>query len=163
MRIALPSAILLVCLAALVVAQQPAFQQTAVKMSGKTITLKYSALATSGGQIAGTPVLFHTDSDLDVQGLAVPKGDYTLYVLPDAREWQLIVSKQPGAQAAALNPKMELGRVPMDMKKASAPAGTLRMTLSSFGNVAGKLELAWGSTIASVPFNLDTLRPSVEW
>jgi hypothetical protein len=166
MKSVLSCAIVLICLVTLVLAQpagQSALKESSVKMSGKNITLKYSALATSGGKIAGTPALFHTDSDLEVQGLAVPKGDYTLYVLPDAKEWQLIVSKQPGAQAAALNPKMELGRVPMDMKKAGAPAGTLRMTLSSFGNVSGKLELAWESTVASVPFNLDALRPNVEW
>jgi len=163
MKSALITVLVLACLAALAVAQQPALQETAVKMSGKTITVKYSPLSANGGQIAGKPALFHTDSDLEVQGLAVPKGDYALYVLPDAKEWQLIVSKQPGAKAAALNPKMELGRVPMDMKKAGAPAGTLRMTLSSFGNVSGKLELAWENTIASVPFNLDALRPNVEW
>ena len=166
MKFVLSCAIVLICLVTLVLAQQAgqsALQETSVKMSGKTITVKYSALSTNGGQIAGKPALFHTDSDLEVQGLAVPKGDYALYVLPDAKEWQLIVSKQPGAKAAALNPKMELGRVPMDMKKAGAPAGTLRMTLSSFGNVSGKLELAWENTIASVPFNLDALRPNVEW
>ena len=162
MRISWLSAILLVSVTALAVAQQPALQQAAVKMSGKSITLQYPALAASG-QIAGKPVLFRTDSDLEVQGLAVPKGEYTLFVQPEAKEWQLIISKQTGPQAATLNPKMELGRVPMDMKKASAAADTLKMTLASFGNVAGKLELAFGSTVASVPFNLDTLRPNVEW
>jgi len=141
---------------------QDALKETSVKMSGKVITLKYSALAT-GGQIAGTPALLQTDSDLEVQGLAVPKGKYALYVVPDAKEWQLVVSKQAAGQAAPLNPKMELGRVPMDMKKAPAPAGNLRMTLASFGNVAGKLELAWGSTLASVPFNLDTMKANAEW
>ncbi len=156
-------AIVLICLVALVFAQQAGLKESAVKMSGKAITVKYSELPAGGGQIAGKPAFFHTDSDLEVQGLSVPKGDYVLFVQPEAREWQLIVSKQAAAQAAALNPKMELGRVPMDMKKASAPAGTLRMTLASFGNVSGKLELALGSTIASVPFNLDTLRPNVEW
>ena len=32
------------------------------------------------------------------------------------------------------------------------------MTLTSFGSVAGKLELAWENTIASVPFNIDALK-----
>jgi hypothetical protein len=47
-------------------------------MSGKAITVKYPEVAAGGGQIAGTPAFFHTDSDLEVQGLAVPKGDYVL-------------------------------------------------------------------------------------
>ena len=160
MKTLIKCAILFLCSATLALAQGTV-QEASVKMSGKVITVKYSALA-SGGQIAGTPALLQTDSDLEVQGLSVPKGKYALYFVPDAKEWQLVVSKQAG-QAAPLNPKMELGRVPMDMKKATAPAGSLRMTLASFGNVAGKLELAFGSTIASVPFNLDTMRPNAEW
>jgi len=155
--------LLLICLAALVAAQQPGLLETAVKMSGKNISVKYSALPASGDQIAGKAAFFHTDSDLEVQGLSVPKGDYALFFQPDAKEWQLIVSKQTAAQAATLNPKMELGRVPMDMKKAATPAASLQMKLASFGNVSGKLELTWGTTVASVPFNLDTLRPNVEW
>jgi hypothetical protein len=162
------------CLAALAVAQQPAPQQSAVKMGSKSITLKYSAPSMAGRKIfggvvpynqvwrAGSPV-FHTDADLDIQGLAVPKGDYTLYVLPNAKEWMLIVSKQTGPQAAAYSQKMDLGRVPMDMKKSGAPAETLRMTLKSFGSFAGSLELAWEDTVASVPFSINAIEPNREW
>jgi hypothetical protein len=39
----------------------------------------------------------HTDADLDLGGLAVPKGDYTLYVnLANPAAWELIVNKQTG-------------------------------------------------------------------
>ena len=39
----------------------------------------------------------HTDADLDVGGLAVPKGDYTLFVnLANPASWELIVNKQTG-------------------------------------------------------------------
>src|SRR5689334_14762661 len=34
--------------------------------------------------------VLHTDSDLDLGGLAVPKGDYTLYVELGKGEWKLI-------------------------------------------------------------------------
>ncbi len=63
----------------------------------------------------------------------------------------------------AYNPKMDLGRVPMDMKKAGAPIENLKMTLTSLGSVAGKLEMAWENTIASVPFNLDAVKANREW
>ena len=167
--------IAIACLAALAVAQQqPALQQSAVKMGSKSITLKYSAPSMAGRKIfggvvpynqvwrAGSPV-FHTDADLDIQGLAVPKGDYTLYVLPNAKEWLLIVSKQTGPQATAYSQKMDLGRVPMDMKKSGAPAETLRLTLKSFGSFAGTLELAWEDTVASVPFSINASEPNREW
>lgn len=155
---------------------QPAPQVTSVKMSGKSITVKYSAASVAGRKIfggvvpfnqvwrAGTgAVAFHTDANLEIQGLAVPKGDYTLFVLPDPSEWQLIISKQTGPQAATYNPKMDLGRVPMDMKKASAPIENLKITATSFGSVAGKLEIGWETTIASVPFNIDAIKANREW
>jgi hypothetical protein len=155
---------------------QQALQEASVKMSGKTVTVKYSAPSMGGRKIFGGVVpfnqvwragagaaAFHTDADLEVQGLSVPKGDYTLFVLVDSLEWQLIISKQTGAQASSYNPQMDLGRVPMDMKKAGAPIENLRMTLTSFGSVAGKLELAWENTIASVPFNVDVVKANREW
>jgi hypothetical protein len=154
--------VIILGLVTLAVGQQ-AVQDTSVKMSGKAITLKYSALATKGGKISGVPSAFHTDADLEIQGLAVPKGDYTLFVLPDPSEWQLIISKQKGPQASSYNPKMDLGRVPMDMKKTGAPIETLKITLTSLGSVAGKLEMAWGTTIASVPFNIDAVKANREW
>jgi hypothetical protein len=176
MKTVLISTVVAVCLAAVCAAQQPAQTQSSVKMSGKAITLKFSPASMQGRKIVGGVVpynkvwlpgdaaaSFNTEVDLEVQGLAVPKGDYTLYVLPDAKEWQLIISKQTGPQAASYSQRLDLGRVPMDMKKAGAPVETLRMTVSSLGNVAGKLELAWENTVASVPFNLDIVKASKEW
>jgi hypothetical protein len=155
-------AVLVVCQVSLAVAQPAGLKETAVSMSGKTISVKYTAVAASG-QSAAIPAVFHTDADLEVQGLAVPKGDYALLVQPDAKEWKLIVSKPAKAPGTASNAKLEVGRVAMDMKKGATPADTLRMTLTSFGKVAGKLELAMGSTIASVAFNLDVVKSAPEW
>jgi hypothetical protein len=156
---------------------QPSATETAVKMAGKAITLKYSAPSMSGRRIFGgavpygqvwrvgdgAPASFHTDADLEIQGLAVPKGDYTFYILPDATEWQLIISKLTGPRAGAYNQKMDLGRVPMEMKKAGSPVQTLRVTLTALGRVSGNLEFAWGDTIASVPFNIDDVKAHAEW
>jgi hypothetical protein len=46
---------------------------------------------------ANAATKFHTDADLDVGGLFVPKGDYTLYVdLSDPAKWQLVINRQTG-------------------------------------------------------------------
>ena len=170
------AAVFIALLITLAAAQQPAPGQSAIKMSGKTIMLAYSPQSTRGKKIFGAQVpygqvwlaggattTFRTEAPLEVQGLAVPKGEYTLYFIPDAKEWQLIISKQTGPQAAKYNPKMDLGRVPMDMKKAAAPVEALKITLTSLGSVAGKLELAWENTLASVPFNIDAIKAHQEW
>jgi len=177
MRIVSICAVLIAGLITLASAQQPALTQSAIKMSGKGVALSYSALSMKGqkifgGQVpynqvwlagGGAAVTFRTEVPLEVQGLSVPKGEYTLYVIPDAKEWQLIINKQIGPQALKYNQKLDLGRVPMDMKKAAAPVETLKMTLTSLGSVAGKLEMAWENTIAAVPFNIDAIKASGEW
>ncbi len=177
MRIVSICAILIAGLITLASAQQPALTQSAIKLSAKSVTLSYSAQAMKGRKIfggvvpynqvwlagGGAAVTFRTDAPLEVQGLAVPKGEYTLYFLPEAKEWQLIINKQIGPQALKYNQKLDLGRVPMDMKKAGAPVETLKMTLTGLGSVAGKLELVWENTVASVPFNIDAIKASGEW
>ena len=39
----------------------------------------------------------------------------------------------------------------------------LQMKLATLGSVAGKLELAWENTLASVPFNVDAVKANAEW
>ena len=166
--------------ASLVWAQQPGRRQplsppaeTSVTIAGKALTIKYSAPSVRGRKIFGEggvvsqdstyPVwraganaatAFHTDADLDIKGLAVPKGDYTIYVLVNAQPWQLIINKQTGQSGMTYGQNQDLGRVRMDMSKPPAPIETHKMTLSSTGANAGKLQLEWENTIASVPFTV---------
>jgi hypothetical protein len=147
---------------------------TSVTINGKTISIKYSApsvrgrdvFAKNGGVIGKDPTYpvwraganaatsFHTDADLDIAGLAVPKGDYTLYVFLDEGKWQLIVNKQTGQWGLTYNQAQDLGRIPMNMSKPPAPIETYKMTLSSAGGNSGKLQLAWADVVASVPITV---------
>jgi len=169
--------LIIIVAASLLVAQQkpplspPA--QTTVTIDGKVLTIKYAAPSVRGRQIFGEggvvskdktyPVwraganaatAFHTDADLVVKGLAVPKGDYTIFVLVNTDPWQLIINKQTGQWGLTYNKDMDLGRVPLDMSKPPAPIETYKMTLSSSGAAAGKLQLEWDNYIASVPFTV---------
>lgn len=171
--------LLIACAALLALGQAggpSGLKEASVKMSGKTIRIKYAAQSMPGAKVfgavvpydrvwlvGGQPIQFYTEAGLEIQGLGVPKGEYSLYILPDAKEWQLIISKQTGPQAASYTSRMDLGRVPMDMKKAPAPVDPLRVSLVSYGSVAGKLEVAWENVIASAPFNLDVVQANPEW
>lgn len=142
--------------------------ETSVTVNGKTITIKYSAPSMRGRDIFGkggvvskdptypvwraganSATALHTDADLDIKGLAVPKGDYTLFVFLDDGKWQFIVNKQTGQWGLTYNQAQDLGRVAMDMSKPPAPIETYKMTLS-----AGKLQLEWADVVASVPFTV---------
>ena len=138
--------------------------ETSVKVNGKTLKIDYSAPSMRGRKIFGglepygrvwraganSATAFHTDANLDINGLAVPKGDYTLFVYLDPKQWQLVVSKQTGEWGLDYDQSHDLGRAKMDMSKPPAPIEKYRMTLTSVGGNKAKLELAWENTVASV-------------
>ena len=145
-------------------AQQSPPAATSVAVAGKTIRIKYSAPSMRGRKIFGglepygrvwraganDATALHTDANLDIGGLSVPKGDYTLFVYLDAKQWQLVVSKATGEWGLDYDPSHDLGRVKMDMSQPPKPIETYKMTLSSLGGNKGKLQLAWENTIAEV-------------
>ena len=152
--------------------QSPSAQASAT-IASKTITIKYSAPSLRGrkmfapdGPISKDPTYpawrtgaddataLHTDADLVIGGLNVPKGDYTIYTLVNNMPWQLIVNKQTKQWGTDYDAKQDLGRVPMTIVKPSAPIETFKITLSSAGGNKGKLQLEWENVIASVPFTV---------
>ena len=92
-----------------------------------------------------------TEADLDVNGLKVPKGSYSIWTLPNEKQWLLIINKQTGQWGLDYNAKMDVGRVKMTMSKPPSPIETYKMTLSGTGPNTGKLQLEWENHIASVP------------
>jgi hypothetical protein len=120
---------------------------------------------------ADDATVLHTDADLDISGLAVPRGEYTLYVDIDKGNWKLIVNKQlTDARgrpqwginrdgSTTNNPAMELGRTALTMGKPVSPVETLRIALTRTESATeaathGKLEIAWENVTASVPFTV---------
>lgn len=155
-------------LAGLVSAQSPGAEASAT-IAGKPITIEYSSPSVRGRQIFGDggvvskdstyPVwraganaatTFQTGVNLEIAGLNVPAGTYTLYVLvKDPENWQLIVNKQTGQNGDSYDASMDLGRVDMKMEKPQAPIEKLKYTITATGNT-GKLQLDWEKHIASV-------------
>jgi hypothetical protein len=147
---------------------------TSVTIAGKNLSVRYSAPSVRGRKIFGpggllsqdptypawraganSATTFHTDADLDIGGLAVPKGDYTLYAwVADPDNWQLILSKQTGQWGLSYEPKLDLGRVKMTMSKPASPIEVFKIALSSTGTDTGKLQLEWENHIGSVPVKI---------
>jgi len=163
---------LLIAAVTLAFAETKTGQTESATVGGKKITIKYSSPAVNGrvgklfskdGKISTDPTYpmwragandataFHTDADLDLGGLAVPKGDYTLYVnIANPAAWELVVNKQIGQHGTDYDAKQDLGRVKMTMSKPAAMVEQLKYTVSSAGGNKGKLELAWENVAASV-------------
>jgi len=168
-KILVASAALLVASAGVAWAQSPPARAT-VTISGKTLSVQYSAPSVRGRKIFGAGGLlsrdptypvwragansataFHTDADLDVGGLHVPKGSYTLYVLvQDPEAWQLIINKQTGQWGLSYSAAQDLGRVKMTMTKPPALVEKLNYVLADLGAGKGELRLAWEHHIGGV-------------
>ena len=170
---------LLACAVALFAAAGTASAQPVTEsksIGGKTISVVYSSPKVRGrtgkifgkdgviGQDSTYPVwragandatAFHTDADLTIGGLAVPKGDYTLYVdIADPDNWQLIISKQTGQFGTDYDKSKDLGRVKMTMSKPPALVEALKYTITDAGGNKGKLTLEWENHSASVPITV---------
>ena len=162
--------ITLLAAANLASAQSPAAEASA-KVGAKSITIKYSAPSVRGRNIfapdgviskdgtypvwragANAATALHTDADLDIGGLNVPKGDYTLYIsVKDPNAWELVVSKETGQEGSSYDPSKDLGRVKMTMSKPPAMVETLKYSLPSQGGNKLKLQLDWENRSVSVP------------
>src|SRR3954468_7946678 len=136
-------------------------------LNGATITIDYSRPSVRGRKIMGALVPYGqvwrtganeattltTDKAIDIGGLAVPAGKYTLYTLPGESEWKLIVNKQSGQWGTDYDEKQDLGRV--TLKKAAAAAPVEQFTIS-IDNAAtgGTLKLAWENTELTAPITV---------
>ena len=139
-----------------------------VAISGKKLTISYSAPSMRGRKIMGALVpygrwwrtgadsatTFQTEADLDIGGLKVPKGAYTIYTLPGAKEWLLIINKQVGQFGTEYDQKQDLGRVKMTLAQTPAPVERFKIELLSTGGNKGLLKMTWERTEVSVPITV---------
>jgi Protein of unknown function (DUF2911) len=141
-------------------------------IGGKAITITYSSPGVKGreghlfgkdGQIGKDPTYpvwragansatkLEVGGDIHIGDLAVPKGDYTLYVdVSDPDNWVLIVNKQTGQWGTKYDKSMDLGRVKMTMTAPPALVENLTYTLVDNGGGKGSLTLAWENKSGSV-------------
>jgi hypothetical protein len=104
---------------------------------------------------ANAATKLHTDADLDIRGLKVPKGDYTLFVdITDPDNWVLIVNKQTGQWGLAYDKAQDLGQVNMTMEKQPAPVENLKYTIKDLSGNKGTLTLVWENLSGSVPISV---------
>ena len=131
---------------------------------GKTITVDYSSPRADGRKIYGGLVpygevwragankatTFVTTADLKVGGKDVPAGSYTLFAIPTADKWTLIISKKTGEWGIPY-PGADSDFVRVDMKPSSLPSAMENFTIAFDKSASGcTLRMDWETTRASV-------------
>lgn len=146
---------------------------TSVTLGGKEVWIVYHAPYVKGRKIFGSAdalqkpgsvwrlgadqaTFLHTDADLDIGGVTVPKGEYTLFVALNDGKWDLIVNKQTGqwgikrSGEANVDPAQNVGKAPMTMAKPSSPVEQMKIALASASGNKGTLKVEWENVVASV-------------
>jgi len=141
-------------------------------IGGNSVTIKYASpgvkgreghIFTKDGLISHNPhypvwragansaTALHTDADVTIGTVSVPKGDYTLFVdISNPDQWTLIVSKDTHEWGLAYNPADDLGKTPMTMSKPDQMVENLKWEISDNGAGKGTITLAWEDHSASV-------------
>ena len=139
-----------------------------VTIEGKKLRVDYGAPSMRGRKIMGGLVPYGevwcagandattltTEADLDIAGLKVPKGSYTLWTIPGKTEWTLIVNKQTGQWHTEYNENRDLGRVKINVKTVPSPVERFKIDLAASGSNKGTLSLAWETTEAWAPITV---------
>lgn len=111
---------------------------------------------------ANAVTTLHTDVDLVLDTLPVPRGDYALFILHTARGWQLIVNRGTGAWGTEYRPAADVGRVALQVRRRAEPEDAMSIYLvpesprpsSGYAELRGRLRIVWGSTELSAPWRV---------
>jgi hypothetical protein len=135
--------------------------------NGKTIKIDYSSPRAKGRKIFGTgdalvpygevwrtgannATTFVTDANVSVGGKDVPAGSYTIFTVPNADKWTLIINKKTGEWGIPYKYESdELGRVPMNVSKTAAPVENFTIAFDQAGSKC-TLRMEWENTSAKV-------------
>jgi Protein of unknown function (DUF2911) len=139
-------------------------------IGGDHITIDYYAPSMHGRKIMGDLVPYDevwctganwatkitTENDLDINGLKVPKGSYSIWTLPNEKQWMLIINKQTGQFHLNYDQSQDFARVKMNLKTLPAPVEIFKIEVQSAGGAANKgtLSVMWETTDAWVPITV---------
>ena len=158
--------------ACLVNAQKPKYTSpivsTSAEVAGKKISVEYYSPSMHGRKIMGALVPFGevwctganyatkitTEAELQMGSLKLPKGSYSIWTIPNEKEWTLIINKETGQFHLNYKPELDFGRTPMKLKTLDSPVEAFRVDVRANGGNKGTLALVWETTEAYIPFTV---------
>jgi hypothetical protein len=143
-------------------------EDTSTSVAGADISITYGRPYMRGRVIFGSLVPYGrvwcpgadeattlaTTGKMRIGDLALDPGRYTLWILPTADAWTLIVNKQTGQWHTQYNGSNDLGRVTMDKRELPAPVEQLTFSIDKAGGHDGYIRMKWEKTDVSVRFTV---------
>jgi hypothetical protein len=105
---------------------------------------------------ANEPTVIFTPVALDIAGVRVEPGKYSLYTVPGEKEWEIIVNRSTSqwGHENAYTPEVkaqEVGRGKAPAERLSAPVETFTIAADPAGGEAQRLVLTWERTRVAIP------------
>jgi hypothetical protein len=135
-----------------------------VTLAGQKMVIDYSRPSLRGrtleslapsGQVwrtgANEATALFLEADRQIGGITVPAGHYTLYTLPSAGPWKLIINKQTGQWGTVYKPDLDLARVDMHTTRLLQPVEQFTILFRQRNAETAELVLQWETTEVSVP------------
>jgi hypothetical protein len=131
---------------------------------GKTIKTNYSSPRMKGRKVYGELVpfgevwrtganeatTFVNSADVVIGGKSVPAGSYTIFTVPNADKWTLIINKKTGEWGIPYKYESdELARVDMKVSKLPSPVENFTISYDKSGSGC-TMHIDWETTRASV-------------
>jgi hypothetical protein len=132
-----------------------------ITVAGGTIDIHYNTPHLRGRHLGGPEIVPYgkvwrtganpattliTSVPLKFGNLLVPAGNHTVYTLPTADQWQLIVNNETGQWGTEYKPEMDLGRIPMKAKAMTAPQEVMSISFENTTANSTELHVRWETT-----------------
>lgn len=105
---------------------------------------------------ANEPTIIHLADAAQIAGIAVEPGSYSLYTIPGAEEWTVIVNRsitQWGHESRYSDEvaAQEVGRATVAPEEISEPVETFTIRSEASGDASARLVLEWEKTRVAIP------------
>lgn len=129
-----------------------------VTLAGKTITVSYGAPSLRGRHLGGPEIVPYGEvwrtganaattivfpMNVTIGSLKVPAGTYTMFTLPTAKDWTLIVSRKTGEWGIPYPEGDDFGRTPMKSKPVAAPQEKMSISFENTNPNSTELHVRW--------------------
>jgi hypothetical protein len=136
-------------------------------VAGAELTVDYGRPAKRGREIWGAVVPFDTvwrtganaathfttTKPLELNGLVLPAGTYTLWTVPGRSSVTLVINRQTKQWGTEYDAGQDLGRVPAKVERTDAPVERFTISVVPSGD-AGQLRFEWDRLRYTVPFKV---------
>jgi len=128
---------------------------------GQEVSIRYSTATASSkdephpGKVwmpGGSPITLFANTPLVLNGSPIPTGAYSVYVIPNKKDWTLIVNKNVTA-GAPYDEKDDIARAPMELGEVDATPKQLEASFAHSRPKVCSIRLYYGKIGAFADFN----------